>query len=199
MAKVFLISFFLLSGRLGPGGSSIRGLMEASGSSFVNSQDVSSDQGIEGIVYPVSGNRMPAPNRQPVPGATAGGGGSSSGAAPASPAGSSSGNSPSGSPRGVKSTVYVFELTNISQVTRQGQTSYYVVVNTKLVKQADTDDTGYFKIALPPGRYSVFTRKGDLFYASRRDEKNNIAPVEVAEGKFTRFDCKIEGERKAVY
>jgi len=129
-------------------------------------------QGIEGIVYPVSGNRMPSPNRKPGPPAA---------------------------PRGIKSTVYVFELTNISQVTRQGQTSYYPVINTKLVRQADTDDTGYFKIALPPGHYSVFTRKGDLFYASRRDEKNNIAPVEVVAGKFTRVDCKIEGDRKAVY
>ncbi|MES1160013.1 MAG: carboxypeptidase regulatory-like domain-containing protein [Bacteroidota bacterium] len=127
------------------------------------------DQGIEGIVYPVSGNRMPSPDRKTAP------------------------------PRGIKSTVYVFERTNINQVTRQGQTSYYLVINTKLVKQADTDDSGYFKISLPPGTYSIFTRKGDLFYASRRDEKNNIAPVEVLPGKFTKVDCKIEGERKAVY
>jgi hypothetical protein len=135
----------------------------------VLSHDDASDQGIEGIVYPVSGNRMPSPDRKPGP------------------------------PRVIKSTVYVFELTSSSQVTRQGQSSYYPVVNTKLVKQADTDDTGYFKIKLPPGFYSIFTRKGDLFYASRRDEKNNIAPVEVVAGKFTRVDCKIEGDRKAVY
>ncbi len=128
-----------------------------------------SDQGIEGVVYPVSGNRMPSPDRKPGP------------------------------PRGIKSTIYVFELTNITQVTRQGQSSYYTVIDTKLVKQADTDDTGYFKIKLPPGFYSVFTRKGDLFYASRRDEKNNIAPVEVVPEKFTRVDCKIEGDRKPVY
>ncbi len=127
------------------------------------------DQGIEGLVYPVSGNRMPSPGHQ------------------------------SGPPRGIKSTVYVFELTNSSQVTAQGPPSYYSVIDTKLVKQADTDDTGYFRIKLPPGFYSIFTRKGDLFYASRRDEKNNIAPVEVIEGKFTRVDCKIEGDRKAVY
>ncbi|HWK04564.1 MAG TPA: hypothetical protein VNS58_13080 [Puia sp.] len=146
MEKLFWTTLLLLSGRLLP-----------------------ADQGIEGIVYPVSGNRMPSPDHKTSP------------------------------PRGIKSTVYIFELTNITQVTRQGQSSYYPVINTRLVKQADTDDTGYFKIKLPPGFYSIFTRKGDLFYASRRDEKNNIAPVEVMAGKFTRIDCKIEGDRKAVY
>jgi hypothetical protein len=163
MTKLFWIGMLIVAGRLllaGPGDSdSFAPLPQGAG------------QGIEGIVYPVSGNRMPSPNRKPGP----------------------------SSPRGIKSTVYVFELTNISQVTRQGQTSYYPMINTKLVRQADTDDTGYFKIDLPPGHYSVFTRKGDLFYASRRDEKNNIAPVEVIAGMYARVDCKIEGDRKAVY
>ena len=153
MAKLLWIGIFMITARLLP----------------TSATAPSGDQGIEGIVYPVSGNRMPSPDRKPAP------------------------------PRGVKSTVYVFERTNISQVTRQGTTSYYLVINTKLVKQADTDDTGYFKISLPPGFYSIFTRKGDLFYASQRDEKNNIAPVEVLPGKFTKVDCKIEGDRKAVY
>lgn len=172
MAKLFWISILMMAGRLLPAGlPASADLADPSAplSPLPISQD---DQGIEGIVYPVSGNRMPSPDRKP-----------------AKPA----------SPRGIKSTVYVFERTNISQVTQQGQSSYYMVINTKLIKQADTDDTGYFKITLPPGLYSVFTRKGDLFYASRRDEKNNIAPVEVVTGKFARVDCKIEGDRKAVY
>lgn len=165
MAKLWWIGILLMSGRLVPTGSGVTGLK---GSLMPM---LPAGQGIEGFVYPVSGNRMPSPGRKP---------------------GTSS-------PRGIKSTVYVFELTNISQVTRQGQTSYYPMINTKLVRQADTDDTGYFKIELPTGHYSVFTRKGDLFYASRRDEKNNIAPVEVVAGMYTRVDCRIEGDRKAVY
>ena len=159
MEKLLWTTVLILSGSLLPAGPAA----------------LSGDQGIEGFVYPVSGNRMPSPDRKPAP--------------PGSPL----------VPKGIKSTVYVFELTNSSQVTRQGQSSYYSVINTTLIKQADTDDTGYFKIKLPPGLYSVFTRKGDLFYASRRDEKNNIAPISVVEGQFTRIDCKIEGDRKPVY
>src|SRR5580692_5261715 len=105
------------------------------------------DQGIEGTVRRVGGNLMPAPHAKPA------------------------------IPPAVPATIYIFGLTNISQVTRSGQSAYYSAIHTTLVRQADTDEKGYFKVLLPPGHYSIFTKKGDLFYASRMDDKNNIAPV----------------------
>src|SRR5882757_342753 len=127
--------------------------------------------GIEGYVYVVAGNQMPSPSRRP--------------------------SSHHGT--GVRSVLYIYKLTNTSQVVRQGQSPYYSAINTELVKQADTDDKGYFKVLLPPGHYSVFTKKGDLFYASRMDEKNNIAPVEVLPGKMTELECRVESDHKPVY
>ncbi|MHA4810871.1 hypothetical protein ACX0G9_22380 [Flavitalea flava] len=126
-------------------------------------------QGIEGTVYIVSGNRMPSPDKK---------------------------NSPL---RAVRSTVYVYELTNISQVVSSGQSSYYSAIQTRLVKQADTDEKGRFSILLAPGKYSLFTKKGDLFYATRRDELNNISPVEVIPHKMTKVECRVESDHKAVY
>jgi hypothetical protein len=126
-------------------------------------------QGIEGYVVSISGNQMPSPGIKRP------------------------------LPKGVKTTVYVYELTNLSQAVRQDQSPYYSTIRTKMVKQADTDDTGYFKIGLPPGIYSLFTKKNGLFYASRFDAGNNIAPVEVTSGKMTRVECKVEGDRKPVY
>jgi hypothetical protein len=128
------------------------------------------DQGIEGTVYRVGGNRMPAPNSRP-----------------------------SASPKGVRAVLYVYELTNISQVDRVGQAPYYQAIHTKLIQQAKTDDKGHFKVSLAAGLYSVFTKKGDLFYASTRDEKNNLAPVEVLPGKMTKVDCSVESDQKPVY
>jgi hypothetical protein len=125
--------------------------------------------GIEGRVYLASGNRMPAPGH------------------------------PTDKLPGVPGTICVFELTSDSQVVRQGTSPYCKAVHTRLVRQSDTDDKGNFSISLPPGTYSVFTKKGDLFYATRRDEKNNIAPVEVLPGKMTRVDCRVESDHKAVY
>ena len=126
-------------------------------------------QGIEGTVYRIGGNHMPDPHH------------------------------PAGPPAAVRSTIYVFELTNISQVRRQGTSPYYTAIGTRFVKKADTDDKGHFQIGLPPGSYSLFTRKGDLYYASRMDEKNNIAPVEVLPGKVTPVECRVESDHKAVY
>lgn len=128
------------------------------------------DQGIEGTVFGVGGNLMPAPNRKPsIP------------------------------KDGMRATIYIYELTNISQVDRAGQSPYYPAIHTRLIKQADTDDKGHFRVLLPAGHYSIFTKKNDLFYASRRDEKNNLSPVEVLPGKVTKIDCKVETDIKPVY
>jgi len=101
--------------------------------------------------------------------------------------------------RGVKGTVCVFELTNDNQVVRHGTSPWCEAVHTRLIRQVDTDDQGNFNILLPPGTYSVFTKRGNLFYASRRDERNNIAPVIVLPGKMTREDCSVESSQKVVY
>jgi hypothetical protein len=132
---------------------------------------ISDSTGIQGIVYTLSGNQMPSPDHKP-------------GVQPLA---------------GIRSTIYIFELTNISQVIRLGQSPYFMAVNTKLVRTADTDEKGRFDVLLPPGHYSVFTKKGDLFCAGRRDDKNNIAPVDVLPGRMTRVDCRVESDHKVVY
>ena len=130
---------------------------------------LSQQQGIEGVARKISGNRMPSPKYH------------------------------SGLPAGTHATICVFGLTNQSQVTNSGPAGLYTAVHTKLIRQVDTDDSGRFRIVLPPGTYSVFTRKGHLFYATRRDEKNNIAPVKVLPGKMTRVECSVESDHAAIY
>jgi hypothetical protein len=163
--------------------------------------------GISGTVYRLSGNHMPAPNRRAHPSVDSA---RISGADSSTATQSSSG---AGARPGVKATVCIFELTSDNQVVRKGGASpgaggggssggsspYYQAVLTHLIRQVDTDDKGYFQVALPPGTYSVFTKKGDLFYASQRDEKNNIAPVKVSPGKITRIQCSVESDHKVVY
>jgi hypothetical protein len=87
----------------------------------------------------------------------------------------------------------------MTQVTPVGRSGYYQSIHTRLIRQVDTDDSGRFQILLPPGSYSIFTRKGDLFYATRMDEKNHIAPVDVMPGKMTEVECRVESDHKVVY
>jgi len=131
--------------------------------------------GICGTVYSSGGNHMPAPNRRRV----------DSGA-------------PKHLARGVRATVCIFRLTSDSQVVHVDPTHYRAVL-TPLISQIETDEKGQFQVFLPPGTYSVLTKKGELFYASRRDEKNHIAPVEVLPGKMTQVTCSVESDHKAVY
>lgn len=120
------------------------------------------DQGIEGYVYWISGNQMPSPNRKPA------------------------------KPMGMQTTLYIFELTSLNQVTRQGSSAFYSAIQTHLIKKIKTNPDGYCKVQLSPGRYSLFTKKGQLFYANNFDRNNNIAPVEVLPGKMTKIIVRVD-------
>ncbi|MEO8403936.1 MAG: hypothetical protein ABI480_05060 [Chitinophagaceae bacterium] len=117
--------------------------------------------GISGHVYFVSGNQMPSPDR------------------------------PAAAPQGLKTTLYVYELTNMSQVGRDGVSAFYKSISTKLVKTVETNDDGSFKVKLKPGKYSLFVKKGDLFFSNIFDGENNIYPVEVEKGKMTEEEFKV--------
>ena len=85
-------------------------------------------QGIKGYVRLVKGNQMPSPDRI------------------------------ISQPAGIKTSLYIFELTNVSQVVSQG--AFYTSVSSKLIKEVKTNDEGYFKVKLKPGIYSLFVKKG---------------------------------------
>jgi hypothetical protein len=119
-------------------------------------------QGIEGQVLWISGNQMPSPDKKPSQG------------------------------RGIKTTLYIYQLTNLDQVDRMGQSTFYSKIRNKLVKKIETKENGSFKVKLSPGHYSLFLMKDTLFYANRFDDKNNIAPVEVVRNKMTKIDLKMD-------
>lgn len=123
--------------------------------------------GITGHVYLVTGNQMPSPDRPPAP------------------------------PKGVKTVLYIYELTNISDVARDGTSAFYRSISTKPIKEVETAEDGSFKVKLKPGKYSLFVKKGELFYSSIFDEKNNIHPVEVTRGKMVKEDFRVNYD--AVY
>jgi hypothetical protein len=130
--------------------------------SFRSSFDVTCRRsGISGHVVVESGNRMPDPDN------------------------------PVSSPKGIKTKLYIYELTNINQVSRQGMSAFYTQVPTRLVKEIETDEDGSFRVKLKPGRYSLFVKKDQLFYSSVFDGQNNIHPVEVKKGKMTEEVFKV--------
>ena len=118
-------------------------------------------QGITGFVKEITGNRMPGPGRELPP------------------------------PTGIRTTIYVYEITNISQVKQEGTSSFYLSIGTKLVTTVESDEKGQFTAKLPPGNYSLFTKVDGRFYANSFDTNNNIAPALVEENKFTEVEIMI--------
>jgi hypothetical protein len=123
--------------------------------------------GIEGYIFRISGNRMPSPDAKLSP------------------------------PKGIKAVLYIYELTSFSQVTKVGESAFYSSVRTKLVQSVTSDESGYFIVSLPPGEYSLFTKKDALFYANNFDGDNHIAPVKVVPHKVTQVNFNIDYD--AVY
>ena len=119
-------------------------------------------QGIRGKVYWVAGNQMPSPDAPP-------------------PA-----------PKPMKTTLYIFELTNRQQAKSMDGGPFYSSLPTKLIREVQSNAEGQFKVKLPPGEYSVFTKKGELFYANTFDQFNNIAPVKVLAGQFASLEVRVD-------
>ncbi|HSC38175.1 MAG TPA: hypothetical protein VLD19_09900 [Chitinophagaceae bacterium] len=131
-------------------------------------------QGISGFVYQESGNRMPLKSVEP--------GGKS-----AEP----------DLPKGLSATVYIYEATSLSQVSRVDVSPFYTAIRTKQVATAHSDSTGAFTVGLAPGTYSLFVKQGDRFYANSFDSNNLINPVTVEKDRLTR--TKIIVNSSATY
>ena len=123
---------------------------------------IKTEQGIDGYVYKTSGNLMPMPGR-------------------AMP-----------EPSGISTTIFIYEITNIKDVVRMDNSPWYTAIHKRLIATTQSDSTGHFNLQLPSGDYSLFTKKGQLFYANLFDQENNIAVAKVEEGKLTKTVIKID-------
>ena len=119
------------------------------------------NQGISGLITQVSGNQMPMKGV------------------------------PSPVPKGIVTTVYIYAPTNINQVTKSTNPTQFSFIKTQLLATVETDSTGFFSVQLNPGKYSVFIKQGDLFYANIFDASNNIALFTVEEGKLTKISLSV--------
>lgn len=124
-------------------------------------------QGIRGMVAEAVGNQMPSPDIKP------------------------------SGPQPLSTTVYVFELTNMTQVQHKGGEPFYASIATRQIDSVQSDTEGRFALALAPGRYSLFTKVDGRWYANLFDGANNIQPVTVESGKVT--ETKIVISARAFY
>lgn len=97
---------------------------------------------------------------------------------------------PQGTGHGVKRELHIHELTNLGQV--QGEPPFYQQIQTKRVAKVVSDEDGSFSVELKPGKYSLFVKENDGYYANLFDGQNNIYPVEVKENQVTEVEFIID-------
>lgn len=131
-------------------------------SRHLNEQKI--QQGLEGVVQIVKGDRMPSPDI------------------------------PLAEPAGYPTTVYIHRLTEVSQLRKMNKAGLYAQIPTELVTSITTDSSGHFVVELPPGEYSVFVKYDNGFYANWFNEKNQIGPAVVLEKKLTMLKLLVSAD-----
>ncbi|MBL7864490.1 MAG: carboxypeptidase regulatory-like domain-containing protein [Cyclobacteriaceae bacterium] len=84
--------------------------------------------------------------------------------------------------QGASREVLIYELTGLSDATQVGP--FFRDIKTRLVATVQSKADGTFKIKLPVGNYSVFTKERHGLYANLFDGKGNINPVAIKPGEY---------------
>ncbi len=121
-------------------------------------------QGITGTVTIVTGNQMPKIGR------------------------------PAPAPKAYPTTVYFYEPTNISQAIQINNSALFSSISTKPIDSTQTDANGSFTKALPIGKYSVFVKVRDYYFANLYDVQNNINIVNVEKGRLTEHKIVVNND-----
>jgi hypothetical protein len=88
--------------------------------------------------------------------------------------------------------IYVHSLTSIDSVNQVGHSGFFYDIYTQLVAITESNCTGFFEIALPPGSYSFFAKEDSLFYANLFDGEGNILPATVVDDSVTKVQIDID-------
>ncbi len=90
----------------------------------------------------------------------------------------------------IQTIVYIYELTNQSEQTQEA--GVYTNITTKKIAAIKTAANGEFKIALPEGKYSLFVKVEDGYFANLFDDKMNIHPITISKDQITTTKVKVD-------
>jgi len=90
----------------------------------------------------------------------------------------------------IQRTVRIYELTRFNQLEQSD--GLFKAPPTDPVAEVTSDETGQFKIGLPPGKYSVFTVEEDGLFANIFDQEMNVNPIEITEEEWVIMNINID-------
>jgi len=102
---------------------------------------------------------------------------------------SASGNQ-SGKVTPVERDVWIFEASENDSVVGAGG-AFYRQILTTLRAKTRSNRTGFYQVALPPGKYSVFVTEDSLYYANGNDSMGHIPSGVVVPNTVTKVQVDI--------
>ncbi len=102
----------------------------------------------------------------------------------------STSDNPSGKITHVERDVWIFEATGNDSVVGIGG-GFYKRILTGLIATTRSNATGFYQVALPPGKYSVFVTEDSLYYANGHDSAGHILPGLVTANAVTKVQVDI--------
>ncbi|MBS7564303.1 carboxypeptidase regulatory-like domain-containing protein [Mucilaginibacter sp. Bleaf8] len=85
-----------------------------------------------------------------------------------------------GKSRGVKREILIYRPTTSKGTS--GQMPLFSQINTKLVARTQSNASGYYQVKLPAGKYSVFIKEENGFFAAEADGEEHLNPVVIPAG-----------------
>lgn len=97
--------------------------------------------------------------------------------------------------QGTAREIYVYNAVTLPSTQRQD--GFFQTIDAVLITQVMTEPDGTFKIKLPPGRYSLFTREEKGLFANLFDQNGCVNCVTVEPKKYSWVTITVDFE--AVY
>ena len=129
-----------------------------------NHEKVSINQGVWGNVWLWEGNFMPTTD-----------------------------NSSNGTITPVEREIYIYVATRFDSVSFSNSfgSSFYDSILTKQIAKINSDNSGFYQIELPPGKYSFFVKEDSLFYGSEGDSDGHLMSARVGTDSITKRQIDI--------
>jgi hypothetical protein len=90
----------------------------------------------------------------------------------------------------VEREIFIYEATRFDSVV-SANGGFYSKILTHLKARTKSNAKGFYQIALPPGKYSVFVVEDSKFYANGTDGAGHILPGTVSENSVTQVQVDI--------
>lgn len=100
------------------------------------------------------------------------------------------GEKPSGQRKPVRREVVFYEVVSLGELDQESGPVFPAIPG-KEVASVNSGDDGKFKVMLPEGTYSVFTKEPEGFFANSFDGEGQVNAVTVRKGEVTQMAIEI--------